>query len=163
MKLFFPSLFVWLFSGFLFHCVAEVSWVDSWPLSGLLLFVDSCLIVNLCQVPGLGLVYCLVTSFQKFQWSLLVYDLRAIVKVLYFLAKLWWLISCHTSPSACLIFPWAVLLCKIQFLNYNPCGGKWMLKSTFLVSGPTFYFPSLPRCDAGPWTWNPAKSSHLLN
>lgn len=25
----FPSLFVWLFSGFLFHCVAEVSWVDS--------------------------------------------------------------------------------------------------------------------------------------
>lgn len=52
------SFFVCLFSGVLFHSLAEVSLVDSWALQELFLLMAICLIVDLCWGDGdWGLLY----------------------------------------------------------------------------------------------------------
>ena len=61
-----PSLFVQLFVGFVFYCIAALSFVDSRVLPELLWFMDSCLIVDLCRGIEAGVFYftILVTSLQ---------------------------------------------------------------------------------------------------
>lgn len=40
---------MWLFSGFFFHHVAKVSYLDSRALPELFLFLASCFIIDICQ------------------------------------------------------------------------------------------------------------------
>lgn len=52
-----PSLPIQLFSGFLFPCVSEVSYVDSRARPGLFSSMDSCVIVALCGRTDAGVSY----------------------------------------------------------------------------------------------------------
>lgn len=55
------SLLLWLFSGFLFHCAAEASWIGPWTLAELFVFVDSCQIVDIPQeLEAADLLICLL-------------------------------------------------------------------------------------------------------
>lgn len=53
----FSSLPVRLFSGFFFHHVAEVSYLDSGALPELFLFLACCFIIDLCQEMRTGVSY----------------------------------------------------------------------------------------------------------
>ena len=53
----FSSLPVRLFSGFFFHHVAKVSYLDSGALPELFLFLACCFIIDLCQEMRTGVSY----------------------------------------------------------------------------------------------------------